>query len=191
MRRLAPALVAATLALGCTSTVTPADIFGEAGEFHVDVEFTPEQVRALEAAAATWNHYGNGYVSLTIVQDLDTRSSAMALKCVEGCVVHALSTDGKFQDMDSRHPDLKTLGVATGVRGTTILLAVDRLTDLDMFGEVALHEFGHSVGMAHVSSPHAVMYPHYHRGANCPNADDMLEFCRVQDCDLADVQYCK
>ena len=163
------------------------------GHFHADVDFNAEQMRRLEIAAETWNYYSNGISDLTVTQDLDTRNKLdMARKCVSGCLIHGDSADADFVMMDSEHHDRLTLGVTTGIMHQTVKFAMDRLGNLEDLQEVALHEFGHTFGMAHIPDKTAIMYQwHMVPGTKCPKQSDMFEFCRAKDCSIIQVQWCE
>lgn len=103
------------------------------------------------------------------------------------------STSKIIKDRDTE-TKVTTLGL-TRFRScsvTKVWLVEDRLKDEDDFVNIAAHEFGHALGLDHVSSPRAIMHNLYNFGDNagCITKDDARELCNHYECRVPKVRHC-
>lgn len=160
--------------------------------FHVDDALSPFGFRILQRAFAVWERYTNGLVYFDLRHDL-TDDNALSIAHHEPAVVLVHSTTDVIANYDASVPCSECTLALTLQHEThpTILLVMDRLTDPRDFYETAIHEIGHAIGIPHIPTTDAVMFPT--RGvlaATCPTKADMAAFCEVAACNLRDVRWC-
>lgn len=148
-----------------------------------DLDFLPEERVAIEQAAATLAHATAGAVRIRIVWDLDWQT-------IQGnernLILRLESYYPLVQDAD---PEGNMLGATVPSRGHVFLIS-DRIADREAdLATVALHEFGHLLGLPHLDVPGALMRPVY-AGKSCLSRTDLAAMCQLHHCDVARTNPC-
>lgn len=179
-------------------------------EMHGDVSFTPQERKDIEEAAFQWSLQTGGLVHIRIIWDLDFDSieilkrhlpdhkivkvpsdadSVSSIDC-EASVQAGLPCDGTPRVLAWVWP---SGGVhAKGSPPVRMTLIGDRLKSSSFRKGVALHEFGHVLGLQHVGDKRGIMYPSYSPKPFCLTKADMDEFCRVNDgCGTVEMFVCR
>jgi hypothetical protein len=182
---LAPLLFLLTLCCGPArypdgaSGTKPATI-----HWHVDTDFTAEERANLKFAVDAWKDQTQGLALMTLTYDLDFES-VQSLQAHEHDYLIIKGEGTRICD----EPGL--LGMAPPWGGihsptkepTRLILCTASFDSPNTWRQVAIHEMGHSLGLSHVPSPQALMYPNLIRGRSaCLKQPDLSEFCRVNDC---------
>jgi hypothetical protein len=189
------ASLAAVLSQGCTMPIEdpalgPPRPVEPHIEFHGDVEFTMEERWSIQKAASTWAIQTSGMAQITIIWDLDFSDT-------EGLGEHQDAGHSVILRLtsDTTDEDEGVLAYAGsgGVHnpwGKPVLVAliVDRMDICDIlvencFTNTIIHEFGHALGIPHVGTPAAIMYPsQLSRPHTCLTQPDLSAFCEVNVC---------
>jgi hypothetical protein len=82
------------------------------------------------------------------------------------------------------------LAIINNLQPTQLWLVIDRLHTQADVKLVAAHEFGHALGIGHVSDALNVMSPHYRTATTCLTDEDMRAFCELYGCDYRQMVYC-
>lgn len=170
---------------------------------HTDKAFTEEERFQVVAAADTWNAQTDGLANLEVVFDLDMNGASDLLHLARNHVLLLRMPEDtdvvEYLDEDSGG---RVLGAVTPSGGALVskearmIIVADRLPDSPTFRRVALHEFGHLLGLPHVPEPTGIMYPSTgpvpedKMGTVCLRLPDIAEFCRVHDCSGANPTHC-
>lgn len=75
---------------------------------------------------------------------------------------------------------------------TKIFLVQDRLKEEEDFIIIAAHEFGHALGLRHVTSERSIMHDSYSalENAGCVTREDARELCNHYECRVSKVRHC-
>jgi hypothetical protein len=177
---------------------------------HADVDFTPAERAAMEAAAQHWRDQTHGLADIRFVYDLSFASMDSLRANLHNHIVARFDHDSDLiQKLDCFHATAQEIPCGTD-RGPKVLGFVsppggvnadepmrigfvwDRVGDKDKFQGVALHELGHVLGIGHLENkPKSVMYPAYNNSKQCLRKDDLDAFCKVQDCGSVHMSPCE
>lgn len=195
-------LTAAAVIIGCSAnskTVKPdPDVPLESVDpkivFHADTDFSDWEKFQLEDAAKIWSVQTSGQADIKIVYDLDfSQVSVLKQAQSEGWNV-LLKMDSSYPSVHAADCDHdpqcrpKVLGWTTsgGIHnpeGAPVVLALIVDRSGDRLKQVALHEFGHALGLTHSGSPAAMMYPAIIPAAHvCLRQPDLQLFCQANRC---------
>jgi hypothetical protein len=216
MKKLLIAIVMLAVAIGChkpAPVVTVSSLVPDAEELrsaevtlHMDTAFTAEErVDALQAAE-TWRKQTNDLARIVLVFDLDFDDLiGMNKLFTQGAnlVVRRDSEDPVVQASDE---ESECVGCVLGwmnsgglhgighqpIHGAFIAdrLVNDRFPSLRV--QVMLHEFGHVLGLPHVTSIQAIMFPGVIPGrTSCLKKPDLVAFCSVNECGPTQLYPCE
>ena len=163
---------------------------------HCDTAFTKEERASLLAAAELWNVQTSGVARITLVFDVDfesTRDIESHANSQENLMLRLESWMEIVQSEDGEQGAL-LLGVVSPAGGIhnpwqkplTVGFVVDRL-DGKLSGvtltQVALHEFGHVLGIPHQPGVAGIMFPSAIKAKDvCLKKSDLVAFCSVNEC---------
>lgn len=192
----------------CTSSLGPADIIPGFKDtlkphivFHMDTAFTECERADADLAAKIWNAQTEGVAQISLVYDLDLDSPVVLQELRHKNIVIRYESDMnavRAADENSKC-DGCVLGWMTsgGVHNTKHTevwggFVADRMMEDNMRLQVMLHEFGHALGLPHVSSRQAIMYPNADASrTSCLKQPDLVAFCSVNDCGTHKMHPCE
>lgn len=164
---------------------------------HGDERFTPDERKQIETAAEVWRQQTSGLANIAIVWDW---SNSKIPKSEENHIERLTSGDLEVVMEDCAISEANDLPPCTptvlawvdkpgGIHNpdhepVNMAFIPDRYPAADYFISVALHEFGHLLGMPHSNVVQAVMYPTQGKTAKtCLKPSDLATFCQVNVCD--------
>lgn len=164
---------------------------------HGDTSFTPSERSSLETAAGVWREQTNGQANIKIVWDRDPDS--LKVEATEHTLRKKTSEDMEVALIDCMiaaendlPPCMSTLlgwvDEPGGIHNpehvyVSVNFIPDRYETGSNFVSVAIHEFGHLLGLPHQNVPQAVMYPTQSAEKTCLKPSDLASFCSVNVCD--------
>jgi hypothetical protein len=167
---------------------------------HADTGFMPAERRWISIAANNLREQTAGLVQVDVIYDLDWNSMQSIVSHRNGDMLIRAPEDApyvKYEDTDKTH----LLGVVavvdlinySMVTPKQVYLVADRLPTQDMFVHVTMHEIGHALGMIHVDDEGAVMYymTESIHPSTCFTVTDAAEFCRINWCEVSQLNYCR
>lgn len=178
---------------------------------HGDTSFSASERSCVESAAAQWAEQTHGVASIKVYWDLDSKSPASILEHKEDkTLVRWTSKTPKVRDQDissqedcaetfANSPELKEtcksvrlLGMVSGFP-KEMGLVMDRLSDHGFCKQVAMHEFGHVMGLPHLTGSYEnIMFPAADRSrSSCLKEEDLLAFCYLNKCGNVEMSPCK
>lgn len=168
--------------------------------FHADTSFTPSERESLALAAEMWRIQTDGLADIHLLfqvncnddQSLELHKEANLLCRFESTEDYIVEHDAQGQG-DLLGQVAPSGGIHNPWRKPLrMLLVVDRLDTRDRFASVAIHEFGHVLGLPHTSAVQAVMFPMYIKHEHsCLKQPDLQAFCQVNDCGTHKMHPCE
>lgn len=98
----------------------------------------------------------------------------------------ATSDDAWVKKWDAEHKPKTLLGLCQGnslKEVTWLWLVENRLTTPTAETIIAAHEFGHAIGLDHISDKASTMSEFYNTSVSCLTEKDLVEFCKKHGCD--------
>lgn len=165
-------------------------------EFHGDTEFTSSERDLITQSAMTWAIQTNNQAKITIRWDLDFMDLSDSMNTIikEGNILVKLTSDMpsvKAADCEADmfcRPTILGWTTSGGIHSpdakrVQLALISDRFDSDNMYKQVVIHEMGHALGLPHVGSRQALMYPSIVRGRKaCLKQPDLQAFCSVNQC---------
>ncbi len=204
------AIFAGLVALcGCANGVSVADlvpgyepIHPATLTLHADVDFTESERDTIFYASQVWRAQTGGVARIEVIYDLDfndlanvashKRDSTLVRRL--GWMLTVLASDAE-SECDKCVLGWTTAGGIHNPQGEPVdmTFVMDRVGDFpNEFKEVALHEFGHALGLPHVYSPQSIMFPNVSPSRTpCLKLADLRAFCDVNDCGKAEMSPCE
>jgi hypothetical protein len=143
---------------------------------HGDLDFLPAERAAIERATERLAYATAGAVKVRVVWDLDYRT-------LQGSETNLLLR------VESHYPfvlEIDENGTMLGVtapKAQSVFIVADRVEELKSdLTAVALHEFGHLLGVPHLDVRGALMRPVY-AGVLCLSRTDLAAVCQIHRCD--------
>lgn len=212
-------IVSLVLMLGCTAPVTPVreptleEIVPGAKApvapvvtINCDTAFTPPERAELQIAVDLWKFQTSGLAVITLVYDVDFESTQDIKAHVEAGHNIMLRLESWMDIVTDEDADqgAKLLGLVSPAGGIhnpwqkplTVGFVVDRLGDNSISGttltQVALHEFGHVLGVSHQNTMNAIMFPSAIRARDvCLKPADLSAFCLANVCGTFKMHPCE
>jgi predicted Zn-dependent protease len=146
--------------------------------------FSTSDRRAIVEGLNMWEYSTRGAFRWILVDQLS--EDDMKVERVEFILVTSLEPRVKEYDKDGL---LLGLAISDRFEPTQLWLVIDRLYSSEDVKMVSAHEFGHALGIGHVSTGVNVMSPRY-AGSTCLTEEDMSAFCDVYGCSVQQMVYC-
>jgi hypothetical protein len=173
---------------------------GSTHTFEVDGSFTEEERQAITDGAATWNSLGAtvpGYTPLEL--------NFLATSVDDGASAHTIApgnAGGGSDKLGSAHRrHMRFVGetlvdqwqVSLDREAIVNQAEFSRLTYARVFGLVATHELGHTIGMLDLTHSDNIMcgLVAVKLDGSCPQGGDLTEFCRIFACDPQALPHCE
>ncbi len=182
--------------------VTGADVVVKpVAVIHADSAFSIPERNAIDDSAKVWNLQTGGLAKITIVYDLDFDSLTSIQEHISDkhhLMARMESWMSSVQDVDTY--GAKVLGWVSPSGGIHnpwkkpifVAFVMDRMLDRAYTMQVMVHEFGHVLGLPHLASPQALMYPSIIVGRSaCLKKPDLAAFCEVAECGTVQMVPCE
>lgn len=113
-------------------------------------------------------------------------------RCQEVVIVTGLSSKSPILE---QFDDNNTVGLCarSECSYTNIYFVMERITNTNMLKLIATHELGHAIGLSHVADSRSILNSTFYENMciGCLTKYDLAEFCKLYDCDVEDLVYCK
>ncbi len=157
---------------------------------YIDPEFNQEEYDQIQLAALEWQLITKGIVKFIISIEYSLMDNITDINNVEVLFVKKLDEDSevtKYLDGEVG----RVLGYYDRFSDNhSILLLPQRLDNVENLKSIALHEFGHALGLKHNNYILTLMYPEYLGGAYCITYYDLKQFCNKYHCNPNNFNYC-
>lgn len=174
-------------ACGRTTAVSPSNTAVKVDMlFHADVDFTEVERDHIAIVLDTFRAQTGGLADVKVVYDLDFSGPVSSLEELRASNLITRIDSHHSSVTDERGEWKRILGWTAfnnhlaGVSPVRMAIVGDKTGDV--FRAVFMHEMGHALGMGHVNSLHALMYPSIKSDQACLTRADISEFCRVNEC---------
>jgi len=161
---------------------------------YVDSRFTADEVVQIQEAADEWARATGGTAEpIDLVFNQHVESSEVADGHHRRVMIRALSTDPEVNETFDNHQtigDDYSVHWFFGESSERLVIVADRAAQAGTsIKTIAMHEFGHHLGLHHVGPKTAIMYPRSQ--AACVTHADLDEFCGANGpCNRHDMHPC-
>lgn len=153
----------------------------------IDTSFTENQYKSIENATTRWETATQNRIKFNLIHFKVNNKFNPILEFVENFHTQdTLDTDrtvliwnGNGTKLDDLETSLK-FKIKGFTPGSYIALVSSRMTDTEL-EVVTIHELGHLIGLQHTKT---IMNPDV--TSSCITNTDMLQYCKVYQCDLKD-----
>lgn len=163
---------------------------------HGDTSYTAPERKAIEKAADIWREQTGGQANIKIVWDRDPSAVKVdtehTLRKSSSDDLQVVLIDCMIAAENDLPPCMPTLlgwvDIPGGIHNhehepVSVNFIPDRYETESKFVSVAIHEFGHLLGLPHQNVTQAVMYPTQNAEKTCLKPSDLASFCSVNVCD--------
>jgi hypothetical protein len=163
---------------------------------HGDKSFTESERNQIETAAGVWREQTSGQANIRIVwdwsKDTTIPKEEHKIEKLTSLDLEVILTDcylSEQMDVPPCSPMVlawveQSGGIHNPEHEPVMLKFIpDRYKSGESFVSVAIHEFGHVLGLPHQNVPQAVMYPSQNAVKTCLKPSDLASFCQVNECD--------
>jgi hypothetical protein len=172
---------------------------GSTHTFEVDGSFTDDERQALREAAATWNSLGANLPAYSPLQ-LNFLSTSVDDGASAHTIVPGNASGGAVKLGSAHRRHMRFVGETlvdqwlVNLDRDAILNQAEysHLSYRRVFGLVATHELGHTIGMLDLTNSDSIMcgLVAVDLDGSCPQTGDLVEFCRVMACDPEELPPC-
>lgn len=171
---------------------------------HGDKDFTQHEREQFATASTQWFKQTDGLADITFVWDWEPTKeheddqNVIVMADSEAPEVQNVDCDSRGIERGTQYCEPMVLAwvyPSGGVHNpyhmkVTAVFIPERYSSDGVFVSVAIHEFGHVLGLPHSPAPQAVMYPTQNAEKLCLTVSDLADFCRYNWCDSRKMYPC-
>lgn len=204
-KSVAAVIAIASLTVGCFLPAKEPTL-----TMHADVSFNEIERNCIDSSAEQWRYQTNGLADIRVKYDYDSHDPVSVLEHVtKHRIVKWSSSHPQLvefeaelnEDLEPGEPVrfiLGQVGTKNGIHNAFRLpvemrLVSDRFYSGQLCRNVTIHEFGHVLGVPHItSSEKNIMFPVALADRKpCLKEDDLLAFCYFNDCGNVKMEACE
>lgn len=173
--------------------------------FHGDTTFTADERRNIEESANIWREQTSGLANIRVVWDWSKNTQLPNndnhIERLDQYDLEVIMEDCEISEANGLKPCtpsvLAWVSPSGGIHNpdhdpVMVKFIPERYQGYDdYFQSVAIHEFGHVLGLPHLAIPQAVMYPSQNAVKTCLKQPDLAMFCQTNVCDKREMKPCE